>query len=76
MKLIKFSHNRDWGRDWHLQVLFTKQWAFFQGCVSWCRYAGWPYLEINFGTRGLISILFQVHKFGLIIGLFGRAWKL
>jgi len=76
MKLIKFSHNQEWGQDYYLQVLFTKRWALFQGSVSWSEYPGWPYLEIRSGMGRLISILFQVHKFGLTIGLFERTWKL
>ena len=74
MKLIKFSHNQEWGHDWYLQVLFTKQWALFQGCVSWCEYAGWPYLEIRSGMGRLISMMLTVHKFSLSISLFERTW--
>lgn len=74
MKLIKLSRQNDWGPDWYFQLLFTKQWAFFQGCASWCEYAGWPYLEIKFGMGSLISIRFDVYKFGLCIALFERTW--
>ena len=76
MKLIKFYQEEDWGQDYYLQVLFTKRWAFFQGCVSWCEYPGWPYLQIKFGMGSLMTILFQFHKFGLTIGLLERTWKL
>ena len=76
MKLIKFHKDNDYGYDLNVQVLLTKRWAFFQGSVSWCEYAGWPFLQIQFGMNGLISILFQVHKFGFSIGLFERTWKL
>ena len=76
MKLIKFHKDEDWGQDYYLQLLFTKRWALFQGCVSWCEYPGWPYLQIKFGMGGLISILFQAYKFGFSIGLFERTWKL
>ena len=74
MKLIKFYRDEGWGHDWYLQVLFTKQWALFQGCVMWCEYPGWPYLSIIFGGGRLISITFIVYKFGLDIALFGRTW--
>ena len=76
MKLIKFHKDNDYGYDLNVQVLFTKQWTLFQGCVSWCEYPGWPFLQIQFGMNGLISILFQAHKFGFSIGLFERTWKL
>ena len=76
MKLIRFHKDQDWGQDYYLQVLFTKQWALFQGSVSWCEYPGWPYLQIKFGMGSLICILFQAYKFGFSIGLFERTWKL
>ena len=76
MKLIKIHKDKDWGQDYYLQLLFTKRWALFQGCVSWCNYPGWPYIQIKFGMGSLISILFQAYKFGLTIGLFERTWKL
>ena len=76
MKLIKFHKDNDYGYDLNVQVLFTKRWALFQGCVSWCEYPGWPFLQIQFGMGGLISILFQAYKFGFSIGLFERTWKL
>ena len=76
MKLIKFHRDQDWGHDWYVRLLFTKQWALFQGCVSWCEYPGCPFLQIQIGMGGLISILFNVYKFGLTIGLFERTWKL
>ena len=76
MKLIKFHSDHDWGQDYYLQVLFTKHWAFFQGCVLWCEYSGFPYLEIRFGMGQLISIMFNVYKFSLSISLFERTWKL
>lgn len=76
MKLIKLSHQTDWGHDWYVRLLFTKRWALFQGCVSWSEYAGWPFLQIKFGMNSLISIQFNVYKFGLTIGLFERTWKL
>lgn len=76
MKLIKFNHKEDYGHDWYVRLLFTKRWALFQGCISWCEYSGWPILQIQFGMNGLISILFQAYKFGISIGLFERTWKL
>ena len=76
MKLIKFHKDNDYGYDLNVQVLFNRQWALLQGCISWCEYPGWPFLQIKFGMGGLISILFQAHKFGFCIGLFEHTWKL
>ena len=76
MKLIKFHKDQDWGQDYYFQVLFTKRWALFQGCISWCEYPGWPFLQVKFGMGSLISILFQAHKLGITVGFFERTWKL
>ena len=76
MKLIKLSHQEDWGHDWYLQVLFTKRWTLFQGCVSWCEYPSWPLLQIQFGMGGLMTVLFQAYKLGISVGFFERTWKL
>ena len=75
MKLIKFSKKIDYGTDFYLQVLFTKRWALFQGCVSWCEYPGWPYIQIRFGMGSILDILFNVHKFGLCLGFLERTWN-
>ena len=76
MKLIKLHKDEDWGQDYYLQLLFTKHWAFFQGSVSWCEYPGWPFLQIQSGSGALLSIIFNVHKFGITVAFFDRTWKL
>ena len=76
MKLIKFHRDQDWGQDYYLQVLFTKQWALFQGSVSWCEYPGWPFIQIQSGSGSLLSIIFNVYKFGFTVAFFDRTWKL
>jgi len=76
MKLIRFHKDKDWGQDYYLQVLFNERSALFQGCISWCEYPGWPYLQINSGLSSLISISFQAYKLGISIGFFERTWKL
>ena len=75
MKLIKLSKRIDYGTDIYLQVLFTKRWALFQGCVSWCEYPGYPYIQIRFGMGSILDILFDVHKFGLCLGFLERTWN-
>ena len=74
MKLINFTY--DCGQDWYVQVLYTKRWALFQASVSWCEYSAWPFLQIQFGMGSLISILFNIHKFGLSIGFLERTYAL
>ena len=76
MKLIKFNHQEDYGHDWYVRLLFTKRWAFFQGSVSWCECPGWPFLQIQSGSGAMLSIIFNVYKFGIAVGFFDRTWKL
>jgi hypothetical protein len=75
MKLLKFTKRTDYGTDLYLQVLFTKRWALFQGCVSWGD-ASWPYLQISMGMGKLISVIFWAHKFGIDFGFLERTWNL
>ena len=75
MRLIKFSKREDYGTDWYVQVLYTKRWAVFQGCLSWCEFPGWPYLQIRFGMGSMLDILFNAYKFGLNFGFFERTWN-
>ena len=75
MKLVKFTHEEDYGQDWYVQVLFTKRWALFQASAHWYKYPVWPFLQIQFGMGNLISILFSVYKFGFNIGLLERTWR-
>ena len=75
MKLIKITKRTEYGTDLYLQVLFTKRWAFFQGCISWGEHPGWPYLQITMGTGKLISVLFWAHKFGIDVGFIERNWN-
>ena len=76
MKLIKFHKDYDFGEDFYVQVLFTERWALFQGSVSWCEYASFPFIQIQSGSGALISIILQAHKFGISFGFFDRTWKL
>lgn len=76
MKLINFHIDQTWGQDYYIQALFTKQWALFQGSVSWANYAEWPFLQIQFGSGSLLNIVFNVFKFGISASIFDRTWKL
>lgn len=75
MKLIKFSHREDFGHDFYVQVLFTQQWALFQGSVSWNDFKGWPYLQVKSGCGALLSGMFWAHRFGLDFGIIERTWR-
>ena len=75
MKLITLKHREDFGHDWYIQVLHTKQWALFQASVSWMDYPSWPYLQIKSGTGSTLSILFWAYKFGFDIGFIERTWN-
>jgi hypothetical protein len=75
MKLISFKHREDFGHDWYVQVLHTKQWALFQCSVSWMDYPSWPYLQIKSGTGSTLSILFWAYRFGFDIGIIERTWN-
>ena len=75
MKLISFKHQEDFGHDWYIQVLHTKQWALFQCSVSWMDYPSWPYLQIKSGTGSTLSILFWAYRFGFDIGIIERTWN-
>lgn len=75
MNLIKFSHRRDFGHEWYIQVLFNKNWALFQGSVSWYDEPSWPYIQIKSGTGSTLSILFWAYKFGFDVGFIERTWN-
>ena len=75
MKLIKFTHDSDYGQDLYVQGLFTKRWALLQTSVHWCEYPAWPFLQIQIGMGCLISITFSVYKFGFSIGLLECTWR-
>ena len=75
MKLIKFTHRKDWGHDWYVQVLNVKGWSLLQVSVSWTEFPGWPYIQIKSGSGSTLSILFWVYKFGFDIGIIERTWR-
>ena len=76
MILIKFTSEYDYGQNYYVQTLFTKRRAFFQGSVTWCENPGWPCFLIKFGMGSLMTLSFDVYKFGLFVSLFDSTWKL
>ena len=75
MKLITLKHREDYGHDWYAQILHTKNWALFQGSVSWNDYASWPYLQIKCGCGSTLSIMFWAYRFGIDVGIIERTWN-
>lgn len=75
MNIIKLNHRYDFGHDWYVQVLFTKRWALFQGCVSWNVYPSHPYLQVCMGMGKLISVLLSVYRLGIDFGICERTWN-
>jgi len=75
MTLFQFKHRYDFGHDWYVQVLFTKNWSLLQVSVSWNDYPSLPYLQVTSGSNGLLGVLFWAHKFGLDIDILSRTWN-
>jgi hypothetical protein len=75
VKLIKFSYREDFGHEWYVQVLLTKQWALFQGSVSWNDFPSWPYIQIKSGSGSILSVIFWAYKLGFDIGIIERTWN-
>jgi len=75
MSLIKFKHRYDFGTEWYVQILNIKRWSLFQFSVSWNDYPSWPFIQIQSGGNGLLSILFWAYKFGFDLDLLGRTWN-
>jgi len=75
VKLITLKHHEDYGHNWYVQVLHTKQWALFQCSVSWMDFPSWPYLQIKSGTGSTLSILFWAYRFGIDVGFLEHTWN-
>ena len=75
MNLIKFKHRYDFGTEWYVQILNIKRWSLFQFSVSWNDYPSWPFIQIQSGGNGLLSILFWAYKFGFDIDVLSRTWN-
>jgi hypothetical protein len=75
MNLISFTHKKDYGHDWFVQVLNVKGWSLLQTSVSWNDYPSWPYIQIKSGSGSGLSILLWVHKLGFDLDLLSRTWR-
>jgi hypothetical protein len=75
MNLIKFKHRYDFGHEVYVQVVNIKRWSLFQFSVSWNDYPSWPFIQIQSGGNGLLSILFWAYKFGFDIDVLSLTWN-
>jgi len=75
MKLITLKHRYDYGHDWYVQILHTKQWALFQASVSWNGWPSYPFIQIKSGNGSLLNIMFWAYKFGFDAGVIERTWN-
>jgi hypothetical protein len=75
MKLISFNRREDFGIEIYAQILHTKRWALLQVSFSFNDYPGWPYLQINSGSNGLLSVFFWVWKLGMDVDVLSRTWR-
>jgi hypothetical protein len=74
-QVAKWFCREDFGHEWYVQFFFTDRWALIQTSVSWNDFPSWPYIQITFGSSGLLSILFWVYKFGFDVGFIERTWN-
>jgi len=74
-QVAKWFCREDFGHEWYVQFFFTDRWALLQTSVSWNDFPSWPYIQITFGSSGLLSILFWVYKFGFDVGFIERTWN-
>ena len=75
MKLISFKHREDFGHEYYVQILHTKRWALLQVSFSFNDYPGWPYLQINSGGNGLLSVFFWVWRLGMDVDVLSKTWR-
>lgn len=83
MNLIKTSHRKDFGNQLYVQILntgrhfpkFIRNYSLIQISVSWDDYPSKPYLQISFGSSGVLSVLFWIYKFGFNTDILTKTWS-
>lgn len=78
MRLFKFGTRNDYGREYYLSILSTKNYAFLQVEFDIGVYSKWtelPYLNITMGQGRLFSVLLTASKFGFSMDFLGRNWR-
>ena len=75
MKLLDIKRTYDYGHDFYFSILRIGRWYLFQSCFSYNDYGrGFPYLSVILGSGRLISINFDVLRFGISFELISRSW--
>jgi hypothetical protein len=75
MQLLEYRQKEDYGTEHIFTLLKGKRRSFIQLGLSWNDYPDFPYLQISFGNRSLIDILFWVYKFSLAFEVFSYNWS-
>jgi hypothetical protein len=75
MKLLHYHKKEDFGTEHIFTILKGKRRSFIQLGLSWNDYPDFPYLQISFGNRSLIDVLFWVYKFSLAFEVFSYNWS-
>jgi hypothetical protein len=84
VNLFRFTYTEDFGGTWYFQLLnfnkhcpaFMKRRSLLQWSFSWNDYPSWPYIQLTFGSSGVMGILFWVYKFGFDLDFLTYTWKM
>ena len=74
-KLFHFEKQSDWGMDYYFSFLKTSKYTFLQVCLSLCKTAAWPYLQITMGENKLFSAFCYFWRIGFDFTILGRNWR-
>ena len=78
MKLIQFGVSEDYGKEYYMTILTTKNYSLLQMSFDIGEYGNWiefPYLQITIGYGKLFSFLFSLGKLGFTFDIAGRNWR-
>jgi len=78
MKLIQFGCREDYGKEYYMTILTTKNYSLLQMSFDIGEYGNWiefPYLQITMGYGKLFSFLFSLGKLGFTFDIAGRNWR-
>ena len=78
MKLFNYGVSEDYGKEYYVTLLTTKQYSLLQASVDHSNYCKWfefPYLQISMGNGRLFSFLFSIGKVGLSFDIAARNWR-
>ena len=78
MKLIQFGIREDYGKEYYMTILTTKNYSLLQVAFDIGEYGNWiefPYLQMSMGYGKLFSFLFSLGKLGFTFDIAGRNWR-